>query len=112
MEREMTIRVGADGLQVDGRYWVPTDDLPTTEQLMTRLYQAYRAALARWGRPPRRFYWVPVIRFVVFPGGLANYERVNRWLRKRGLRTTTRFELYDTAPREFRTENWHDTARP
>jgi hypothetical protein len=46
-----------------------------------------------WGEPPANFYWVPVAKFIVAPGGASNYEKVHAVLdQKWGISSTVEYE--------------------
>jgi hypothetical protein len=42
-----------------------------------------------WGEPPSTFYWVPVVQFIVYPGGNTNYARLNTALEQKWGVTST-----------------------
>src|SRR5262249_51801650 len=42
-----------------------------------------------WGEPPSNFYWVPVVQFLVYPGGDANYARLHTALEQKWGVTST-----------------------
>lgn len=70
----------------------------TREQLVERVLEEIELSTQGWGRPPNNFYWIPAIRFVVYPGGNQHYERLHAPLREAGLFSTVGFALEATPP--------------
>ena len=67
----------------------------TKDQLHKDVLAAIEQVSLTWGKPPRNFYWIPVIRFVVYPGGNQHYERLHNSLRELGLFSTVEFTVRD-----------------
>lgn len=63
------------------------------DQLLNEVLRAIEGQAESWGRPPGNFYWIPTIRFVVYPGGNQHYERVNGPLRDWGVFSTVDYSV-------------------
>lgn len=56
----------------------------TTQEMIERVVSGIDRAAEKWGEPPANFYWVPTVKFIVYPGGNSYYERIrgtleNKW---------------------------------
>lgn len=56
----------------------------TTQEIIERVVSGIDRAAEKWGDPPANFYWVPTVKFIVYPGGNPYYERLrgtleNKW---------------------------------
>lgn len=75
-EREVTVWVNEEFAKVG------TEDIfaVASEKTRTKEIGKFVGDLERnvrsWGFPPERFYWIPSIRFVVYPGGTKNVRRL------------------------------------
>ena len=63
------------------------------QQLAESFNNRIEQIVAEWGAPPRRFHWMPRIRFVVHPGGNQHYERLHDAVRQWKLSSTVDFSL-------------------
>lgn len=84
LERRLTVYVQADRVAI-GRSIVRSDGDTLPEQFVAQVIHAIDQNARAWGNPPRNFYWVPMIKFRVSPGGNIHYERLRRELNKVGL---------------------------
>jgi len=96
-EKDVMIWCSADRVVVGGRKTIPVDKHVTGEVLFRRVVLALDAEARSWGRPPKGFYWIPAVRFVISPGGNQHYERLRRPLEQLGLNTAAEHRL-DTSP--------------
>lgn len=55
------------------------------QDLVDRLTLALDATAQSWGKPPNNFYFVPMLQFIVYPGGQAHYERLSSTVKEWGL---------------------------
>lgn len=92
-EKEIRIWCAADRVIVGDRYTFRMKQPVEDERLFRTVVLAVEGEVRAWGRAPQGFYWVPVVRFVVSPGGNRHYERLHRPLQKLGLETRTEFRL-------------------
>lgn len=63
------------------------------EEIVQDVLRGIENVTLSWGKPPRNFYWIPVIKFVVYPGGNQHYERLQNGLREWGLFSTAEFTV-------------------
>ncbi len=69
------------------------DAVKTTDELVQRLLHDLDRHARTWGKPPQGFYWVPIVRFRVSPGGNQFYERLHGPLRKWGIGSLAEYPL-------------------
>ncbi|WP_437201309.1 hypothetical protein [Planctomicrobium sp. SH664] len=89
IEREIKMHLYADRMEIhDGpTAIIPADaGRPEFQAAMSELLQ--RHALG-WGRPPDSFFWRPVLKVVIHPGGNQHYPRMKELVDHWGLNTTT-----------------------
>ena len=101
MERCVTLDVQPDRIVVDRDYSVPVNESQSPDDLFDAVYAALVESARSWKAPPKSFYWVPTVEFVVQPGGLHHYERLKSRLGSRGLRTSVRFAMKDATEAPF-----------
>lgn len=61
----------------------------SNEEIINHVVSSIDEVADGWGEPPSNFYWVPVVQFVVYPGGNANYARLQTALDQRWGVTST-----------------------
>ncbi|MGH7128437.1 MAG: hypothetical protein ACREIV_07695, partial [Planctomycetaceae bacterium] len=98
-ERDVTVAVHHDRLVI-GTTAVSVQTLYDAT-LDERLLRAVDEEVRAWGHPPRSFYWVPAIRFQVYPGGNAHYERLRRTAGRWGLQSSVEFLLPSATERTW-----------
>lgn len=92
-EREVTVQTTADRLIVGRRYVIRIGKGEPTRQLMLKLTAAVESEARSWGKPPNSFYWVPMLRFVISPGGNQHYQRLRSEVHKIGLQSAVEYKL-------------------
>lgn len=53
------------------------------EEIINQVVASIDSVADSWGEPPANFYWVPVVQFIVCPGGDANYSQLHSALEQR-----------------------------
>jgi len=93
LERKLQIRLVADRIMIGWKdISVPVGNGETVEEMINQVVVGIDRAAGRWGEPPTNYYWVPIIRFVIYPGGDQYYERLHGPLeRKWGLSSTMEY---------------------
>lgn len=94
LEHKMEIRVMADRILIGSKYVVVrVGNGEKVEQMVQQVVAGIDKAADRWGEPPKEdYYWVPVVKFVIYPGGNQYYERLYGPLEKEwGLKSTMQF---------------------
>ena len=99
-ERELAIRVDVDRVYVGSEPSISVGRGETRRQVLEAVLIAIDKETRSWGRPPEKFYWVPLLRFVVSPGGNQHYERLNGALSRWGLETSIEHTLEAGEPLE------------
>ncbi len=87
LERGVIVYVDADRVTI-GKAVVKADIETSHDKFVTQVIRSIDQEARRWGQPPRNFYWVPMIKFRISPGGNIHYERLRRELDKVGLSIT------------------------
>jgi hypothetical protein len=80
---------------------IPCGAGETKEQLVRDVLGSIEQLTIGWGKPPRNFYWIPVVKFVVYPGGNQHYERLQNGLREWGLFSTVEYTVRDVPKKSF-----------
>ncbi|HEY3965249.1 MAG TPA: hypothetical protein VGM05_11910 [Planctomycetaceae bacterium] len=61
----------------------------SSEEIVNHVVASIDEVADTWGEPPSNFYWVPVVQFVVYPGGNTNYVRLQTALEQKWGVTST-----------------------
>ncbi len=93
LERKLQIRLLADRILIGSKdISVPVGNGETVEEMINQVVVGIDRAADRWGDPQKDFYWMPTIRFVIYPGGDQYYERLHSPLEKKwGLPSTMEY---------------------
>jgi hypothetical protein len=94
LEKKLEIRVLADKIMIGSKdVVVPVGRGEKVEEMIDRVVVGIdRHVSEKWGDPPESFYWVPTVKFVVYPGGNIYYERLHGPLEhKWGVMSTLEF---------------------
>lgn len=75
LEREVVVRVNGDQVAVERELPITITPGMTREELQRSLAETLDAHIRAWGMPPKSFYWLPLVRYQVLPGG-------NQYLRR------------------------------
>ncbi|MCA9073630.1 MAG: hypothetical protein KDA93_01255 [Planctomycetaceae bacterium] len=75
-EREVLIRVSSTQVTIADETSFPITQGISAEELRQLLSVHMSQHVNSWGEPPRSFYWLPSVKFVVSPGGNQFYERL------------------------------------
>jgi hypothetical protein len=93
-EKKVVIRVSANRIVIgnnDAVIGVSRSD--TSDEIVHQVVAGIDHTANGWGEPPSNFYWVPVAKFIVAPGGAANYEKLHAVLdQKWGITSTVDYE--------------------
>jgi hypothetical protein len=100
LERKLQIRVLADRILIGSKdNVVPVGNGEKVEDMIHQVVGGIERAAEKWGDPPTSYYWVPKLRFVIYPGGNQYYERLHSPLEKDwDLPSTMEFAPLPTAP--------------
>ena len=64
----------------------------SSEEIINHVVAGIDSVADSWGEPPSNFYWVPVVQFIVYPGGDANYARLHAALEQKwGVMSTVEY---------------------
>lgn len=92
-EREVTVQTAADRFIVGDRHVIRIGKGEPTRHLMQKVIAAVESEARSWGKPPRSFYWVPMLKFVISPGGNQHYQRLRGEVHNIGLQSTVEYKL-------------------
>lgn len=93
LERKVEIHVKADHMLIGSKVAVRVSSDQNAEELLRTVLGGLDETAQGWGEPPANFFWLPSVRFVVFPGGEPYYERVRGPLQKSGVNSTVQYHL-------------------
>lgn len=69
-EKKIEIRLMSDRILVGSKdVAVPVKRSDSDDEIVGRVVNAIDYVADKWGEPPSNYYWVPAVRFVVYPGG-------------------------------------------
>lgn len=78
LERKIEIRLLADRILVGSKdVSIPVGNGETVEEMINQVVMGIDHTAEKWGEPPASFYWLPAVKFVVYPGGNQYYERLH-----------------------------------
>ncbi|MEX2286695.1 MAG: hypothetical protein WD648_06370 [Planctomycetaceae bacterium] len=89
----MTVEVHADRIVVGGETMLRVGRGESGKELTDGFMAALDEHVRTWGRPPKDFYWVPTLKFIVDPAGRPFYERVRGATSELGLRSSVEHKL-------------------
>jgi hypothetical protein len=90
LERKLEIRILADRILVGSKdIVIPVGNGETVEEMINHVVAGIDRAADKWGDPPASFYWLPTVRFVVYPGGNQYYEKLHETLQHKWGVTST-----------------------
>ncbi|MBI3864289.1 MAG: hypothetical protein HY290_20590, partial [Planctomycetia bacterium] len=92
-EKKVKIYLNDKKIFVDARQnMVTVNPTDSGEEIVNHVASLIDHVADGWGEPPSSFYWVPVVDFVVYPGGHANYARLQKALEQKwGVTSTVRY---------------------
>lgn len=102
-ERETKISVTRETIQVGTQPEIEIARFKNMADLTEKVLDDLDRHARTWGVPPKNFHWVPVVHFLVSPGGNLYYERLNSPLKKLGISSTVEYPL-DSPTYRRRTE--------
>jgi hypothetical protein len=80
-ERTIEIRLLPDQILVGSRdVAIPVRGADSSDDIVHRVVNGIDHVAENWGEPREHFYWVPFVRFVVYPGGDQYYEKLSKVL--------------------------------
>ena len=94
LEKKMEIRVLADKIMVGSRdVVIPVGRGEKVEEMIDRVVVGIDHHVSeKFGDPPESYYWIPTVKFVIYPGGNIYYERLHGPLEEKwGIVSTVEF---------------------
>lgn len=85
VERRVEIRVDGEQFIVNGEDVIPLREANNRQEVFHQLLSTIDQQAQTWGQPGAGLFWVPNLRFVVSPGGNAQYERIAPLVTRSGL---------------------------
>jgi hypothetical protein len=104
-EKRIEIRLLSDRILVGSKDLViPVKRSDSDDEIVRRVVNAIDHVADKWGEPPSNYYWVPALKFVVYPGGDTYSEKLSKVLEHQyGVNSTVDFAddkpVKKTAPR-------------
>jgi hypothetical protein len=92
-EKKIEIRLMPDRILVGSKdVAIPVYRADSDDEIVGRVVNAIDYVADKWGEPPQNYYWVPAVRFVVYPGGDRYSEKLSHVLeQKYGVNSTIDF---------------------
>lgn len=76
LEREVIVRIDGGQVAVEREAPIAITSGMTRDELQRSLAETLDAHIRDWGMPPKSFYWLPLIRYQVLPGGNQYLKRL------------------------------------
>lgn len=76
LEREVIVRVDGGQVAVERELPIAITSGMTRDELQRSLAETLDSHIRDWGMPPKSFYWLPLIRYQVLPGGNQYLKRL------------------------------------
>jgi hypothetical protein len=96
-KRTIEIRISGTHLRIADRNTFRIPAGISTSQLLSAIALELRREVHSWKRPPEQFYWKPVVKFVVYPGGQQFVERLRPEFEEQGLLSGVQYESPEPA---------------
>lgn len=78
LERKLEVRVLADRILIGSKdNVVRVGNGETTDVMIKHVVAGIEQTAENWGTPPSSYFWLPTVRFVIYPGGNQYYERLH-----------------------------------
>lgn len=98
-ERQVRMQVYPDRILMgDSQIELPIGPDLKQDELVESVLEGLDDLSQTWGRPPSRFYWVPYLKFEVYPKAEQQYERLHGPLRDWGLFSEVTFQDKSQSP--------------
>ncbi|MCA9027731.1 MAG: hypothetical protein KDA86_21150 [Planctomycetaceae bacterium] len=91
--RDVIVRVTSSQISVADETSFPITPGLSTDDLRELLAVHLDHHVQTWGEPPRGFYWLPAVKFIVSPGGNQYSERMKVIVQKWKLRSSVEYAL-------------------
>ena len=92
-ERDVPVHLYANWIMVGEQSPIPVGRGESRDELVKYVLGSIDNHARSWGDPPRDFYWVPTLRYVVSPGGNQYLERIRGSLGRWGLKSSVTYTL-------------------
>jgi hypothetical protein len=76
LEREVIVRIDGGQVAVERELPIAITSGMTRDELQRSLAETLDSHIRDWGMPPKSFYWLPLIRYQVLPGGNQYLKRL------------------------------------
>jgi hypothetical protein len=89
-EKKVKIYLNGKWIVVDNKqHMIRVTPADSSEEIVNHVVASIDDIADSWGEPQTDFYWVPVVQFVVYPGGDTNYARLHTALEQKWGVTST-----------------------
>lgn len=83
IEREVVLHLWPDQFRVDDGFALSLPEAAAPDDIKRAFTAAISGSTSTWQEPPQSYFWKPVLKVVVHPGGIAHYgkarELADRW---------------------------------
>lgn len=93
IEREVTLHVWADRVQVGEEQELEIPPERTREELQQQVASALKTHVLDWGAAPEAFFWKPALKFIIHPGGNQHYSRLSQLADQWELKKRVEYDL-------------------
>lgn len=92
-EKRIKIYLNDKRIVVDSKdHMLLVSPADASEEIINHVVSSIDQVADSWGEPPSNFYWVPAVQFIVYPGGNANYAKLQSALEQKwGVSSTVEY---------------------
>ncbi|WP_417851030.1 hypothetical protein [Thalassoglobus sp.] len=93
IERELEIHLWSDQFQIDDQIPLKVPEGTAPAELKAALSSAVSKSTGDWGTAPQTYFWKPVVKIVIHPGGLLHYTKAKELTQDWDVPSSIEYEL-------------------
>ncbi|QDT33758.1 coiled-coil domain-containing protein [Thalassoglobus polymorphus] len=93
IERELEIHLWSDQFQIDDQIPLKVPEGTAPAELKAALSSAVSKSTEDWGTAPQSYFWKPVVKIVIHPGGLLHYTKAKELTQDWDVPSNIEYEL-------------------
>ncbi len=93
IERELEIHLWSDRIQIDEQLPLKVPNGTSPADLKSAMTSAIAKSTSDWGAAPQAYFWKPVVKIVIHPGGLLHYTKAKELAQDWDVPSNIEYEL-------------------
>lgn len=93
IERETEIHLWSNNFKIDDGTSLAIPENAAPADVSRAVRDAVSAVTSTWDDPPKSYFWKPVVKIVIHPGGIMHYARVKELVDQWEIPTTIEYEI-------------------